>query len=1075
MEQQDFYREQMEHLQRLYEERVQSLTDRVRQIYRELQTDEALQALREDPNSQAFVPDRMQEVVESNLAAEREAQIQTLMKRVAFLEARDSQLATTRTEQQQTATEVISAQAEALEYKRRYEASVAERRQVAEQLDECASREKDLELRLKEAEKSLGEANESKGSLEVEYKHVERYLEEEGREASETIRLLVGKVKDAKKKLELQKKHRATLEASLQRLKDQVTELEKAKKGRAALQGRLALVEAQATSQLRGSISLEKHQQVLNERMEQADASHRQSLRSLEEKFQYEVREKVRAAEERKRTEFAGALQQIRRGVQALEESRGVAWKEREALRARLQQAEQNNAEIATSRKALASSLEETAENLRATRTLAEEERKKRTDVEARLRDTELEFCTQVQQVQSQTAEAAAAKHTVEIERLSAETAAVRSDCDRLGGENAILREKADDLSERLDASLAECDRLRARLEDAANEQRDTSSELRVLGQRHRRMADALQRLRTVARAQIEALGREASYVRLHVESEVQTLMANTGLVLQRAVTLQQERQRQSEGTMAQEHARLREELQEVKDTCREALAEVEGAVQFRTHIDKLLGILSSGLRMDEGLRTRIVSPSAAAVPLSIQAAGHFTQGAGRAKGGTSEWTGADVSIWKAAPRLAGFAAPATERHHDFPQLMKDFQTFLEHAVERIGCEAVAPVSAQAEREASDLRRKLSDLQGQLTKSMKDMEEIGEENVALEKKAMTTKKEADLLVDMTRQEAEQQVRRQLRTMQTALEELQTHAEHEAQARELHVLKQADNKMKTVVAEKDKMIQEAEKQTEKARQRMQEMAEKTKAQVESAERRNNDLRDQLKGLQGEVESLRQARRKLVSQVEDLTRQRKGAEEAAVRRETQLSELQRARERDVQAAQDATKKALAAREKLRDRQRLEDERLQQLLQSTQSRPGGDVLRESDTLLAASDRLSTRVKSIISLSPQSRQGDGTTGLGVSSGDRPTSPVSAVGGGGGATLSRSPTRSLLGVGGGGGSVGGRKSMLLQRSSSRLDVSPGRGAVGAAAALGATRRSTTAISPPGVASLRSPSALSNR
>jgi predicted nucleic acid-binding Zn-ribbon protein len=75
-----------------YENRLKALHEQIAKIYESVSQDEILLAMKENETSSAYVGQRIKEIVEENVAAEREIQIQQLMQDLAFTKSEISKL-----------------------------------------------------------------------------------------------------------------------------------------------------------------------------------------------------------------------------------------------------------------------------------------------------------------------------------------------------------------------------------------------------------------------------------------------------------------------------------------------------------------------------------------------------------------------------------------------------------------------------------------------------------------------------------------------------------------------------------------------------------------------------------------------------------------------------------------------------------------------------------------------------------------------------------------------------------------------------------------------------------------------
>ena len=144
----DSYRERYEALRGVYEARIGSMTGQLRATYRDLETDEVLQAMVDDPASAGFVQGRMGEMVEHALEHEREQFLHRLAEQCADAKQNEHALVLARQR-----ADGASARSEQLEAEvRRAQGLSAELRDTRQRADRAAAENSALALRLRARE-----------------------------------------------------------------------------------------------------------------------------------------------------------------------------------------------------------------------------------------------------------------------------------------------------------------------------------------------------------------------------------------------------------------------------------------------------------------------------------------------------------------------------------------------------------------------------------------------------------------------------------------------------------------------------------------------------------------------------------------------------------------------------------------------------------------------------------------------------------------------------------------------------------------------------------------------------------
>ena len=193
-------------LQSQYELRLKALHGQIARIYDAVSQDEILAAMKENETSNVYVGQRIKEIVDENIAAERETQIQQLMQDLAFSKSETTRLG-----------KII-------------QASENEKDDMRKELEDILRQKEEAEKRGRYFEDQVNRLQNDLGSVNSQFEKIVRSTQDEAREMSaqhqenysvakrETL-LLGQKLEDSLKELEDSRRETEEAYKSIERMK----------------------------------------------------------------------------------------------------------------------------------------------------------------------------------------------------------------------------------------------------------------------------------------------------------------------------------------------------------------------------------------------------------------------------------------------------------------------------------------------------------------------------------------------------------------------------------------------------------------------------------------------------------------------------------------------------------------------------------------------------------------------------------------------------------------------------------------------------------------------------------------
>ncbi|CEM09178.1 unnamed protein product [Vitrella brassicaformis CCMP3155] len=834
-------------------------------------------------------------------------------------------------------------QSECEDYKRRYEMKVRERGATQDEMLASAQREQELQTNIRDKTRELGECQQrlrhvqgaleqsEKDRLEIRQKYVEvgekfeRFIQQEERENSETVQLLVKKVKAAKTRLAQYKKDRIKSMTEISTLKNQliVSEQERENlliqiKSKIELERRVHVLEADNQAKAReqehlmkqlalaearkDQIPLEKHQSILQDRLTTLDSQHQSAVRMLQDRFDLQVKEKIREAEERKQSEFSATLSQIRRGVQALEAARDeeirqrkTAQEEADRMRAAITKLEGQNLENIRQRKALASNLEEASANLTKVRNILQDERARREQCEERLKRADMECTSSSFQIQH--VEETAKRREGDLERLRGDYDALRTDHQRLQGETSRLVRELH-VKEAAEVRVAA---LETELEQYKHQANTIRSLRRVVAQMSRltqvlshELRKELVQLKSTAMQQISGL-------ETFCDAAINRLIA----CHRERVSLQSAEHRLEADTLSRNNQQLEQQLAESqsreKELTQQCALDREDADNTRLHLDRVLTAVSQYIPVSENIKEGMVSPRRCSHPESILP---FKEEVARCVSEMRE---------KVQTHYEEIVAQKESERARLDESLKEEQLQIanqEGAIQQLQQQTQALESRieelnEVEQKASRLQERLEETENELRS---ERDKMAESQKTFERRSQ----EAQMLAEMNQADAQSSIKEQLRQLNKELGQLQTQHHEELARRDKELSDVMTHRLNEQRRDAEQREQQLQSTVDQLTHRLKDSDQNQKATRSTTDASIKELKDKLAATTRELDSVKRDKRALEVQLERHAQDRAGDVSMVAQLKRQVDELKQTHREELDQLDQARRKAVKERE-------------------------------------------------------------------------------------------------------------------------------------------------------------------